>query len=102
MAKYEVPEAGAHNVWVENETLYIAYYQAGLRIVDISGELRGDLYKQGREIGMFRTAAGERRAVAANSPMAWGPQPFKGYLYVSDMNSGLWVLKHERQDQLTP
>ena len=49
VAKYEVPEAGAHNVWIEDDKMYVGYYQAGLRVVDISGELRGDLYKQGRE-----------------------------------------------------
>ena len=43
IAKFEVPEAGAHNIWVEDGILYIAYYQGGLRIVDVSGELRGDL-----------------------------------------------------------
>ena len=30
--------------------MYVAYYGGGLRIVDISGELMGDLYRQGREI----------------------------------------------------
>ncbi|GMR12888.1 MAG: Ig-like domain-containing protein [Gemmatimonadota bacterium] len=96
VAKYEVPEAGAHNVWIDDETLYIAYYQGGLRIVDISGTLRGDLYRQGREIGMYRTGAPEGKAVVPNSPMAWGPQVFKDNVFVSDMNSGLWVLKQTR------
>ena len=27
--------------------------------------------------------------------MAWGPQPHKGYIFVSDMNSGLWVVQLE-------
>lgn len=101
VAKYEVPEAGAHNIWVEDGTLYIAYYQGGLRIVDVSGELRGDLYRQGREIGMIRTTAGEGEGVRINSPMAWGPQPYKGNIFVSDMNSGLWVVKHVKQRVLT-
>ena len=96
VAKYEVPEAGAHNVWIDDETLYIAYYQGGLRVVDISGTLRGDLYRQGREIGMYRTGAPEGQALVPNSPQAWGPQVFKGNVFVSDMLSGLWVLKHGR------
>ena len=96
VAKYEVPEAGAHNFWIDDETLYIAYYQGGLRVVDISGTLRGDLYRQGREIGMYRTGAPEGEAVVPNSPQAWGPQVFKGNVFVSDMLSGLWVLKHGR------
>ena len=102
VARYEVPEAGAHNIWVENGSLYIAYYQGGLRIVDISGELRGDLYRQGRETGRIRTAGAEGEAIVPNAPQAWGPQPFKGNIFVSDMNSGLWVVHHDRAEDLNP
>ena len=59
VARYEVPEAGAHNIWVEGDRLYVGYYQAGLRVVDISGELRGDLYRQGREIAILKTIDAE-------------------------------------------
>jgi len=102
VAKFEVPEAGTHNIWVEDGILYIAYYQGGLRIVDVSGELRGDLYRQGRQIGWIPTAAGDGQALVPNSPMAWGPQPYKGHIFVSDMNSGLWAVKHERPQPLVP
>lgn len=101
VARFEVPEAGAHNIWVENGLLYIAYYQGGLRIVDVTGELRGDLYAQGRQIGWYHTAA-PRDVLQPNAPLAWGPQPFKGNIFVSDMNSGLWVLHHERSERLSP
>lgn len=101
VAKYHVPEAGTHNIWVENGILYVAYYQGGLRIIDVSGELRGDLYKQGREIGWYHTAAAEDEGVVANAPLAWGPQPFKGNIFVTDMNSGLWVLHHESSERLS-
>jgi hypothetical protein len=102
VGKFEVPEAGTHNIWVEDGVLYIAYYQGGLRIVDVSGELRGDLYRQGRQIGWIQTAAGDGEALVPNSPMAWGPQPFKGHIFVSDMNSGLWAVKHDRPQPLVP
>jgi hypothetical protein len=102
VARFEVPEAGAHNVWVENGILYIAYYQAGLRIVDVSGELRGDLYRQGRQIGWFETAVRDDSGLHSNATLAWGPQPFRGNIFVSDMNSGLWVLHHERPAELSP
>ena len=102
VAKYEVPEAGAHNIWVEDGLLYIAYYQGGLRIVDITGELRGDLYRQGRELAFYRTSAGEGEAITPHQPMAWGPQPYKGNIFVSDMNSGLWVIKFAQPQVLTP
>ncbi len=91
VGRYEVPEAGVHNLWVEDDKLYAAYYQGGLRVVDISGELRGNLYRQGREIAWFPT--GTPDGYVPNSPMAWGPQPYRGRVFVSDMNSGLWVVR---------
>ena len=56
MAYYEPKDGGAHNVWVAGDTLYLGDYQGGLRVVDISGELRGDLLRQGREIAHVATA----------------------------------------------
>jgi len=89
VARYEVPEAGAHNVWVEDDKLYVGYYQGGLRVVDISGELRGDLYAQGREIATILTT--DEETTVPNWPMTWGAQVFKGRIYSSDLNSGLWI-----------
>jgi hypothetical protein len=92
VAKYEVPEAGTHNVWIEDDetTLYIGYYNAGLRAVDVSGEMRGDLYRQGREIDHFITAAGENVKLP-NAPMNWGAMIHDGKIYSADFNSGLWI-----------
>lgn len=89
VARYEVPEAGVHNIWAEGDRLYVAYYQAGLRVLDISGELRGDLYRQGREIATILTTDGD--TTTPNWPMAWGAQIHKGKIYSSDINSGLWI-----------
>ena len=91
VARYEIPEAGTHNMWVEGDLLYIAYYNAGLRVVDISGELMGNLYDQGREIAHFNTTHHE--GYVPNAAMAWGPQPYKGHIFVSDWNSGLWSFR---------
>ncbi len=91
VARYEVPEAGTHNMWVKGDTLYVSYYNAGLRVVDISGELMGNLYDQGREIAKHIPTHHEGRV--PNAPMAWGPQPYKGYIFMSDWNSGLWAYK---------
>ena len=90
-ARYNVPEAGSHNYWVEGDTLYVAYYNGGLRVVDLSGDLKGDLYAQGREIAYFRPF--DPKGVAPNAPMTWGPQPYKGHIFFSDWNSGLWAVK---------
>jgi len=91
VALYQVPEAGSHNLWVQGDTLYTAYYQGGLRVVDISGELLGDIYKQGREIAFFHGYSAE--GFIPNAPNAWGPQPYKGLVYFSDMNSGLYAVR---------
>lgn len=91
VARYQVPEAGTHNLWIEDDTMYVGYYNGGLRVVDVSGELRGDLYRQGREIARFYSD--DPKGVIANSPMVWGPQPYKGNIFFSDFNSGLWVVK---------
>ena len=91
VARYQIPEAGTHNMWVEDDLLYIAYYNAGLRIVDISGELMGNLYDQGREIAHFNTTHHE--GYVPNAAMAWGPQPYKGHIFMSDWNSGLWSFR---------
>lgn len=88
VARYEVPEYGTHNIWVEDDILYQAYYEGGVRMVDISGELMGNLYTQGREIAVFK--AFDPVGYVPNSPMAWSVMPFKGRIFFSDTNSGLW------------
>jgi hypothetical protein len=100
VAHYKVPEAGAHNMWAENGKLYIGHYQAGLRILDISGELRGDLYRQGREIGWFMTEDATGPTPFATS--TWGAQPYKGKIFASDGSSGLWVVEMDPDEPLVP
>lgn len=91
VAKYEVPGAGVHNLWVEDDVLYTAYYNGGLRAVDVSGELQGDLRSQGREIAVLPTT--DARSFVADAPFAWGPQVYDGLVYTSDHNSGLWITR---------
>ena len=91
VAEYPVPEGGAHNIWVENDTMYVGYYSGGGRIVDVSGELRGDLYQQGREIARIWT--GDPDGFRPNLPLTWGAQPHNGLIYFNDINSGLWIVK---------
>ncbi|MGH9927833.1 MAG: Ig-like domain-containing protein [Pyrinomonadaceae bacterium] len=91
VAEYPVPEAGAHNMWVDNDVMYMGYYNGGGRIVDVSGELRGDLYRQGREIG--RLWAGDPQGYRPNLPFTWGAQPHNGLIYFNDVHSGIWIVK---------
>src|SRR5439155_22421137 len=102
VGRYQVPEAGSERVWVENATLYVGFRQGGVRLVDVGGELRGDLYRQGRQAGWFMTAATDETTHRPYAAMALAAMPFKGYVFVTDANSGLWVLRHQRGSRLTP
>lgn len=91
VAEYAVPEAGSHNVWVKDDILYMGYYNGGARVLDVSGELRGDLYRQGREIAHLWTGSPE--GYRPNMPFAWGAQPHNGLIYFNDINSGIWIAR---------
>ena len=93
IARFQVPGAGSHNYWVDGDMLYVAYYNAGVRVVDISGELMGDLYNQGREIAWILPA--DPNGYIPNAPFTWGAQLHKGHIFYSDWNSGLWAAKLE-------
>jgi len=91
VAEYAVAEGGAHNIWVEDDILYMGYYTGGGRVLDVSGELRGDLLRQGREIARLWTGAPD--GFRPNIPFTWGAQPYKGLAYFIDLNSGLWITR---------
>jgi hypothetical protein len=91
VARYEVPEGGTHNFWIEDDVLYVAYYNQGLRVVDLSGELLGNLYTQGREIANF--LPDDPQGFKPNAARTWGAMPFKNLIWVSDNNSGLWAVR---------
>jgi len=93
---YFKPEyGGVHNVWVAGDTLYMGVYDGGFRAFDISGELRGDLREQGREIAHIHTA--DMDGNIKNAAQTWGVVVNKkdGLAYVNDFYNGLWVIKIE-------
>ena len=104
VAFYTVAGAGTHNFSVDeqNGILYAAYYNGGVRALDVRGELGTctdaqkstplngsaslcDLRKMGRELGIGLTDRG-------NAVYVWGVQFVDGALYASDMINGLWKL----------
>lgn len=104
VAFYHVAGAGAHNFSVDeaNGVLYAAYYNGGVRALDIRGDLgtcadnqkqfdasanlfRCDLRLTGREIGIGLTNA-------ARQTYIWGVQYVNGSVYASDMLNGIWKL----------
>jgi len=100
VARYHVPEYGSHNIWVEDDVLYQAYYEGGLRVVDVSGELQGNLYTQGREIAVFKP--NDPIGYVSNAPTTWSAMPFKGNIFLSDANSGIWAVNLEPEERPIP
>ncbi len=98
VAFFHVDGAGTHNFWVDEARglLYAAYYNAGIRVIDITGDLsvcvpadrdllhRCDLSEMGREVG---------HALTEEAPVyVWGVQVAGGHVYASDMPNGIWKL----------
>ena len=96
VAVFSVPGAGTHNFWMDESRgdLYAAYYNGGVRAIDVRGDLsacgpahrlpdgRCDLAAMGRELG--------RGLVGGNPVFVWGVDGTGGSLYASDMLNGLW------------
>jgi hypothetical protein len=105
VAFYTVAGAGTHNFSVDetNGILYAAYYNGGIRALDVRGDLgtcsdaqkslpQGatnslcDLSKMGRERGIGLLDRGFPVYV-------WGVQYLGGAVYASDMLNGIWKLR---------
>jgi hypothetical protein len=100
VARYHVEDFGSHDIIVEDDVLYQAYYDGGVRLVDVSGELLGNLYDQGREIAVFKPYDPEGRT--ANAPFVMNAMPWRGRVLFTDFNSGLWSAKLEPKRVATP
>jgi plastocyanin len=100
VAWYEPTDGGVHNVWVVGDTLYLGNYQGGARVLDVSGDLKGDLLRQGREMSWMLTA--DSTGAQPHTPFAWGAVVREGNIFVPDINSGLWILRLEPKREVTP
>jgi hypothetical protein len=97
VAFYHLDGAGTHNFSVDESRgiLYAAFYNGGVRAIDITGDLsscdaanklggRCDLAAMGREIA---------HGLADQGPVyVWGVQLSGGRVYASDMLNGIWKL----------
>jgi hypothetical protein len=108
VAFYHVDGAGTHNFSVDeaNGILYAAYYNGGVRAIDVHGDLgtcasdqqnfdgptnlfRCDLRLMGREVATGLTSI--------NRPVyVWGVQYVNSNVYASDMINGIWKLAAAR------
>ena len=93
VARYHLEDYGTHDIIVENDILYQAYYDGGVRIVDVSGELLGNIAEQGREIAVFKPY--DPDGFTANAPFVMNVMPYKGHIFFTDFNSGLWGARLE-------
>lgn len=100
VAFYEPEFGGVHNVWVAGDSLYMGAYNGGFRVFDVSGELRGDLRAQGREIGHLNTA--DMDGFVKGAAMTWGVVVRDGLAYVNDMYNGLWIVRIEPKSNVVP
>jgi len=100
VAWYEPEFGGVHNVWVAGDTLYMGAYEAGFRAFDISGELRGDLRAQNREIAHLHTASDVGHVT--NAPRVRGVIYRDGLAYINDNHNGLWVVRIEPKSEVVP
>jgi hypothetical protein len=100
IAKYHQEEFGSHDIIVEDDVMYQAYYDGGLRIVDVSGELVGNLAEQRREIAVYKPF--DPQGYTANASFVMNAMPWKGHILFTDFNSGLWSAKLEPRTQPLP
>jgi hypothetical protein len=99
VAFFSLAGGGTHNFSVDEQrgVLYAAYYNAGVRALNVRGDLadctaaqkaadgRCDLSKMGRDLGGGLTDQGKPVYV-------WGVQFSGTKLFASDMLNGLWKL----------
>ncbi|MGH7569809.1 MAG: LVIVD repeat-containing protein [Gemmatimonadales bacterium] len=100
VAKYHQEEFGSHDIIVEDDVMYQAYYDGGLRVVDVSGELVGNLADQRREIAVFKPF--DPQGYTANASFVMNAMPWKGHILFTDFNSGLWAAKLEPRPTPVP
>lgn len=99
VGRYHLEDYGSHDIIVEDDVLYQAYYDGGVRIVDVSGELLGNLAEQRREIAVFKPF--DPQGFTANAAFVMNAMPWKGQILFTDFNSGLWAAKLEPK-RVTP
>ena len=102
VAIYHVDGAGAHNFWVDEPRgfLYAAFYNGGVRVLDVRGDLSACTAAQRSPAGPCDLKLmGRERAIALTGGGAyiWGVQgsgqPQADAVYASDMRNGIWKFK---------
>ncbi len=99
VGRYHLEDFGSHDIIVEDDVLYQAYYEGGVRVVDVSGPLMGNLADQGREIAVFKPY--DPKGFTPNASFVMNAMPWKGHVLFTDFNTGLWAARLQPRP-LTP
>lgn len=96
VAVYNVPGAGTHNFSVDEGAgfAYAAYYNGGVRVLDVRGDLAACTVAQmtaDRRCDM-RLMGREKATFVSNPTYIWGVHWSTSGMFASDMLNGLWRL----------
>jgi hypothetical protein len=91
VGRYELEDFGSHDIIVQDDIMYQAYYEGGVRLVDVSGQLLGNLAHQGREIAVFKPY--DPKGFTPNASFVMNAMPWKGHVLFTDFNTGLWAAR---------
>jgi hypothetical protein len=101
VGRYHLEDYGSHDIIVQDDILYQAYYDGGVRLVDVSGELMGNLADQNREIAVFKSY--DPTGYTPNAPFVMNAMPWKkDFVLFTDFNSGLWAAKVQPKTNPVP
>jgi hypothetical protein len=90
-SQYPLPQRGwftVHNPFVRGTRLYASWYTNGIRVIDIADPTRP------QEIAHFLPPKDPAAPITMNAdPLVWGVVEHNGLLLMSDMQSGLWIVR---------
>jgi hypothetical protein len=96
VALYHLPGAGTHNFWMDEPSgiLYAAYYNGGVRALDVRGDLSVCTADQKTMTGLcdLRLMKRERGVALTSGHFVWGVVHQATHVYASDMRSGIHKL----------
>ncbi len=97
VAYFRVGSAGTHNFWVDESAgvLYAAYYNAGVRAIDVRGDLSACAAGAKDSLGRCDLTLANRvlgAGLTNTSSYIWGVDGASGSVLASDMLRGVWRL----------
>ena len=89
VATFRDSQGNPHNFWLDEARgiLYVAWWEQGLKAIDVSGELLGQLDTQERLVGSHR--------LGGVTSISWAAQLHDGLVYMSEVTGGLWIFRPE-------